>query len=171
MKFSPKSITLLLIVVAILFVGGGLAIGGFYEALRNRTLSVVEPTAEPTVNSEETNQEVMAQEETAAVLPDSFPEDFPVYENAILDGSWEASGEEVDGVSVVWKTQDEFTSVLSFYKAAFEEENWDVVSKFETDSSATFTFESGDTKGFVGITVEDGVVVISATIGLTQNES
>ncbi len=105
--------------------------------------------------------------EAGGDLPESFPKDFPVYTGAKLVNSFSASGEEGDGISVVWETSDSFDKVTDFYKKKLPEDGWKVESTFEQKDSFTSSFKKGEVGGFIGVTIGDeGKVTISVTIGV-----
>lgn len=100
-------------------------------------------------------------------LPDQFPSDFPVYPGATIANSWSASGNDTQGVSVVWETDASIKDVSDFYNEKLSTGGWKVSGTFANDSSTTISFEKDTTNGFVGITKgEDGKTAISVSLGV-----
>jgi len=114
-----------------------------------------------------TNEDGEVSFEAGGDLPESFPKDFPVYAGAKLVNSFSSSGEEGDGVSVVWEVSDSFDKVSDFYKKNLPEGGWKVESTFEQKDSLTSSFSKEEVGGFIGVTIgEGGKVTISVTIGV-----
>jgi cytoskeletal protein RodZ len=100
-------------------------------------------------------------------LPDQFPSDFPIYPGATIANSWSASGNETQGVSVVWDTDASIKDVSDFYNDKLSNGGWKVSGTFTNESSTTISFEKDSTNGFVGITKgENGKTTISVSLGV-----
>lgn len=100
-------------------------------------------------------------------LPSEFPSDFPIYDNATIKNSWSATGQETQGVSVVWETDASVKEVADFYNQKLPESNWKITDTFSDDSSTTISFEKENVSGFVGITTgEDNKTTISVSLGV-----
>lgn len=96
-------------------------------------------------------------------LPEGFPSDFPLYPGTTLSSSWTAKGQSSNGISLIWETDDSSEKVLEFYKRELEAKGWKITSAF----SATYSFEKGNTSGFVGIAKgSSGRTEISLTLSL-----
>lgn len=104
--------------------------------------------------------------EEGGELPENFPKDFPIYPEAKLTSSWTASGEETEGLSLVWETNDSTDKVAAYYREKLAESGWKSSFTSEAEDSTTLMFEKGDTGGFIGITTEDSKTIISLTLGL-----
>ena len=171
MKFSVKSVTILLISAAVIFIVFGVASGGLYQFLKE-----IKSTPVPEAQFEETSQgvKVKTEDESFAFkesdLPDNFPPDFPVFEKAVIEGSWSTQGEEKEGMSVIWKVEAPIEVVVDYYQEALVDVSWQITSTFEQEEATTLTISKDDYEGFIGIAQEDEKVVISVTLGLPNNE-
>lgn len=171
---KPKSkqtlplIILAAIIVAILvgrFVyqrAKGSILGTFLSKTTGESVDIDQEGEKVSIKSEE--GEISFQE--GGELPENFPKDFPIYPGAKLAGSWTASSEETEGVSLIWETSDSINKVTDYYKEKLTELGWESSFTSETEDSMTLMFEKDDTSGFVGITTEDSKTVISLTLGL-----
>ena len=143
-------------------IGEGIA-GRFLSGLSGKNVKVDNQGDKVTITGEDGKVAF----EAGGDLPESFPKDFPVYSGAKLVNSFSASGEEGDGVSVIWETGDSFDKVTAFYKTKLTESGWKVESTFEQKDSFTSSFKKGEVGGFIGVTIGDGnKVTISVTIGV-----
>ena len=167
MKASPKGPVWILIVASVIVLILGIVVGGTYFSFTRDEV--------PQGAIDETQNKVVVPEEEAKVefkqtdkLPDNFPSDFPVYEAAKLEGYWTASGENIDGISAIWKTSDDPADLITFYKSELLKNGWEMATVFEDATSGTFTITKDTQEGFVGITKEGDTALISVTIGLSQ---
>ncbi len=171
MKFSPKSVVALLVAAMVIFIVFGIASGGLYQSLRG-----VVSTPAPEARIEETTQgvEVKSGEEEFSFketnLPDNFPEDFPVYEEAAISGSWSTKGEQKEGMSVIWKVEAPIEEVVGFYREALVGTGWQITGAFDQEEATTLTIGKEPYEGFIGLAQEGEKVVVSVTIGLPNNE-
>ena len=101
-------------------------------------------------------------------LPENFPSDFPIYEEAVLTDSWSAEGSGSQGLSVVWGANDKPEKIYEFYKLKLKSGGWNTITVSESEGSYTLSFEKADLNGFMGITkdTEASKTIISVTIGL-----
>ena len=99
-------------------------------------------------------------------MPDSFPQDFPLYPDSKVASSWSSKAEGGLGISVALDSSDSIEKIAEFYQKELPSKGWLITSNFDQEMSKTFSFEKGEQKGLVGITEEDGKAVISITINL-----
>jgi hypothetical protein len=96
----------------------------------------------------------------------NLPEDFPVFPGAELESSYDSKGDGVEAISVIWIAQGSLKEISDFYREGLQSRGWEVESVLEDEESVTFSFERGDSFGFVGLGKQDGEsVIISVTIG------
>jgi hypothetical protein len=137
-------------------------VGNIFSRLTGGTVDVDKDGDKVTVTLDE--GEFSFEEEGR--LPDNFPSDFPIYPNAKLVSSWMASGNDTDGLSLIWETEDSVSKVSNYYESELEEAGWTLSFTSETEDSTTFAFEKNDVSGFIGVTVEESKTAISLTLGL-----
>jgi hypothetical protein len=166
-KKAPILLILVAVVVLTVVLGGicyrkakDLVVGSIFSRLSGG--AVEKDGDKVTVSLEE--GEFSFEEEGS--LPDNFPSDFPIYPDAKLVSTWMAKGEGTDGLSLIWETEDSVSKVSNYYKSELEDTGWILSFTSETEDSTTFAFEKNDTRGFIGITIEESKVVISLTLGL-----
>jgi hypothetical protein len=171
MKFSPKSVVVLLVAAMVVFIVFGIASGGLYQSLRG-----VASKPAPEAQVKETTEGVEVESEEGkfsfkdAGLPDNFPEEFPVYEGAVVDGSWSTQGEEKEGMSVIWKVEAPIEKVADFYREALVDAGWQITGAFDQEKATTLTIGKQFYEGFIGVAQGGENVVISVTIGLPNDE-
>ena len=136
--------------------------GDIFSRLTNGRVDIEKDGEKVTVTSEE--GEFTFEEE--GELPDSFPSDFPVYPGAKLASSWVADGDNTDGLSLIWETEDAVSKVSNYYENELEKAGWTLSITSKTEDSATFSFEKDDARGFIGVTIEESKVIISLTLGV-----
>ena len=95
-------------------------------------------------------------------LPDGFPQDFPVFEGALVDSAAQTG----EGSSVVWTTGADFTKVVDFYKKAFADGGWNIESSATVERGTLFNLNKGNIKATVIIArnLERSQTLIFATI-------
>ena len=103
-------------------------------------------------------------------LPGDFPDDFPIYEGADLQGATEGEQEGIRGIVATWTTGDDFEDVRSFYESAFDGGAWKSSGNGNAGGTAWWSLEEsdGDQVGYVAVTDGDGVSII-ATVGDDPN--
>ena len=103
-------------------------------------------------------------------LPDDFPDNFPIYEGADLQGAVEGEQDGIKGIVATWTTGDDFDDVQSFYDGAFEGGTWKSAASGNAGGSAFWSLEEGDGDrvGYVAVTDGDEVTII-ATVGDDPN--
>jgi hypothetical protein len=168
-KKAPILLILAAVVVAAVILGGifyrkakGLVVGNIFSRLTGGVVDVDKDGEKVTITSEEGEFSF----EEGGSLPDNFPSDFPIYPDAKLASSWTASGDDTDGLSLIWETEDSVSKVSNYYEGELEDAGWTLSFTSETEDSTTFAFEKNDASGFIGITVEESKTVISLTLGL-----
>lgn len=137
-------------------------LGTFLSKTTGGVIDVDKEGEKVTIKSEEAEFSF----EEGGELPENFPKDFPIYPEAKLTSSWTASGEETEGLSLVWETNDSIDKVAAYYREKLTESGWKSSFTSEVEDSMTLVFEKDDTNGFIGITTEDSKTVISLTLGL-----
>lgn len=98
-------------------------------------------------------------------LPSGFPSDFPIYQGATTVSTWSANGQDSKGISVMWQTSDSVDKVATYFKTELPKAGYTLTSTFEQADSKAYSFEKGEVKGILGITVSDGNTTISVSIG------
>jgi hypothetical protein len=103
---------------------------------------------------------------TSDDIPDEFPDDFPVYDGADVQGSITGEDDDREVVTVTWQTDDSQEDVQNFYEEEFENGPW------EAESTGTFSgglgslvARKGDKVGSVLIAEADGKTQIVVSIG------
>lgn len=99
-------------------------------------------------------------------LPDEWPDDFPVYDGADLQGTTTGEQDGITGIVATWTTGDSFDDVVSFYNDAFESGEWSVTLTGSAGGSTYWAVANSDESkaGYVAIADGDDVL-ISATVG------
>jgi hypothetical protein len=99
-------------------------------------------------------------------LPDSFPDDFPIYEGADLQGAVQGEQDGIEGIVATWTTGDGIDDVTSFYEDAFDGGAWVSVTNGAAGGSTFWAVEEsdGDKVGYVAVS-GGGEVTIIATVG------
>jgi hypothetical protein len=89
-------------------------------------------------------------------VPQDFPEDFPAYPEADVV----ASRFIVGNYYVLWATEDDPSSVATFYEDALAQGRWQMIEKSESDTDARviFEFKADDVAG-------EGIVSIAERTG------
>ena len=165
---KPKSnkLVLILAILGAIVIGvtlvGRFAYRTFLSKTTGGVIGIDKEGEKVTVKSEEAEFSF----EEGGELPENFPKDFPIYPEAKLISSWTASGEETEGLSLVWETNDSIDKVSAYYKEKLTESGWKLSLTAEVEDSITLAFEKNDTGGFLGITTEDSKTIISLTLGL-----
>jgi len=171
-KHEPKKKTPILLILAAVVVLIVVLGGFFYRKAKDLVVgSILSRLSGEIVEKDGDKVTVTLEEgefsfEEEGNLPDNFPSDFPIYPDAKLASSWTASGNETDGLSLIWETVDSISEVSNYYESELEDAGWTLSFTSETEDSTTFAFEKNDVSGFIGITVEESKTVISLTLGL-----
>ena len=168
-KKAPILIILIAITATAIVLGGifyrkakDSVVGNIFSRLIGEDVDVDKDGEKVTITSEEGEFSF----EEGGKLPDNFPSDFPVYPKAELASSWMASGNDTDGLSLIWETEDTVSKVGNYYESELKNAGWTLSFTSETEDSTTFAFEKNGVRGFIGITVEESKTVISLTLGL-----
>ncbi len=168
-KKAPSLLIKIAAVVLVVVLGGiffrkakDIVVGNIFSRLTGGVVDVEKDGDKVTVTSEEGEYSF----EEGGSLPDKFPSDFPIYPKAKLASSWVADGNETDGLSLIWETEDSIEEVSNYYVSELEDAGWTLSFTSETEESTTLAFEKDGVSGFIGITFEESKVVISLTLGL-----
>jgi hypothetical protein len=168
-KKVPILVILAAVVVVAAILGGifyrkiaDVVVGNIFSRLTGKNIDVEKGGEKVTVTLEEGEFSF----EEGGNLPDNFPSDFPIYPDAKLTSSWAARGDETNGLSLIWETDDSISKAGNYYESELENAGWTLSFTSETEDSTTFAFEKNDVSGFIGITVEESKTVISLTLGL-----
>lgn len=116
-----------------------------------------------------TDNSVINSNENQNELPQFFPGDFPIYDDAVLKNNWTTQSTNVTGVSVAWETNDSATKVYNYYFTELSSLGYKVEVLSQTDTAYTLAFSKDNSNGFIGITKVDTNTLISVTIGI-KNE-
>ncbi len=139
-------------------------LGTFLSKTTGETVEIDEEGEKVTIKSGETEFSF----EEGGELPEDFPKDFPIYPEAELTSSWSASGEETEGISLIWETGDSVGKVSEYYKKELVDGGWKLSFSTETEDTVTVGFEKNDSSGFLGITIEEEKTTILVTLGVKQ---
>jgi hypothetical protein len=83
-------------------------------------------------------------------LPNEFPDDFPIFEDAKLTGSVRGEQEGQSGFFVTWETDASMDEVTDFYKEELDKDPWKTASVITSDEGALITFTRSDNENFGG---------------------
>jgi hypothetical protein len=86
-------------------------------------------------------------------LPDSFPDDFPIYDGADLQGVVQGEQGGISGTVATWETNDDFEKVKKFYDAALKDGPWKSLADGTVAGSTFWSVENsaGEEQGYVQI--------------------
>lgn len=101
-------------------------------------------------------------------LPDSFPDDFPIYDGADLQGSYTGENEGIQGTVATWTTGDSVEDVAAFYEQELDGDNWTVQSQGDQGGLGSFfvALNSDESQAaYVYISGSDGETSILVTVG------
>ena len=100
-------------------------------------------------------------------IPDDFPDDFPIYPGADVQGSYTGEQDGVSGSVVIWETGDSVDDVKAFYEAEFDGSPWAAEGSFNSAGSTLIGFTNSDSNktGAVTLGESDGKTTISVIIG------
>jgi len=175
-KKNNKSLSIPLIIVAVLVLVGFLGYKFFYKAVRTRISNYkvsksLSKQLGGDVKIEGDGEKVSYKGEdfefsydSGGELPEDFPKDLPIYKNSKLVSKWSSTDEENEAISIVLETSDSLAKVSDYYKLELEKTGWDITSTFSQEDSSVYSFEKGDKEGILGITNADDKVSISITI-------
>jgi len=175
-KKNNKSLSIPLVIVAVLALVGVLGYKFFYKAVRTRISNYrisksLSKQLGGDVKIEGDGEKVSYKGEDfefsydmGGELPENFPKDLPIYNNSKLLSKWSSTDEENEGISIVLETSDSVAKVSDYYKLELEKTGWDITSTFSQEDSSVYSFEKGDKEGILGITNADDKVSISITI-------
>ena len=150
-------------VKAIFFISAILLVFGLLIYLKYKQIVSVKEDISESVEAEAL-QNILTEE-----LPSEFPEDFPLYPGMQLENSFVSKGEEIDGVSVVWKLDAQSSGVYDYYKEKLVEKGFSVKTTNVGENSYTLAFEKDANSGFVGITEEEiGGSIVTVTMGIKK---
>jgi hypothetical protein len=99
---------------------------------------------------------------TGGDLPDEFPDDFPIFQDANLTGSIRGEQEGQSGFFVTWETDASAEEVTDFYKEALDKDPWKTAGVFSSGDGALISFTRVDNEDF------GGGVTVSGADGKTQ---
>lgn len=100
-------------------------------------------------------------------LPDEWPDDFPVYPDADLQGSYFGESGGVEGLVATWTTGDSLDEVGDWYEGELADGEWTSTSDGNLGSSRFFsaTNSDGSQVAYVSISEGDGDTAIMVAIG------
>lgn len=107
---------------------------------------------------------------SGAELPDDFPDDFPMPDDAEVQFAGSQSGDDGDAMTVIFKTKEPAEDVYEFYVEELGNEGYDVSQTFSGESDGNFggtlAFTNSDYEGAIGISEDpnDGTTGISLTL-------
>lgn len=100
-------------------------------------------------------------------LPDGFPKDFPVYKEAVIEGSMSTKENGKTSMIVTLTSKDDFTKIVEFYKDKEKLGDYDVASTLDFSEAFTVGLKKGDVdvgSVMVGKNDNDTSIVISLTV-------
>jgi len=100
------------------------------------------------------------------VLPSDFPSDIPIFTGAFLKDYWVNDSNGIVGISVLWEIEGSVSEIVNFYKSEFKNFGWETEVILDDNISFTMSFSKEMVDGFIGITQEDKLTIISLTIGI-----
>jgi len=104
--------------------------------------------------------------DTNIVLPNNFPQDFPVFPGSSLVAAKSAK-DKVEGISAIWETKEGVENVASFYEINFKNLNWNYEVSSQDINFTAFKIAKDNIQGFIGITKgKEDVVVITVALGI-----
>lgn len=116
------------------------------------------------------SSEAVSDKSLRGELPDVFSDKFPVYENAVIDESWETKSEDSHAVSAVWKTNASPLDVAIFYEKELILAGYEVSVLSGDSNSYTITISKDNESGFVGVVRTGGQdTLISVTIAMKED--
>jgi hypothetical protein len=100
-------------------------------------------------------------------LPDGWPDDFPVYDGADLQGGARGDVDGTEGLIATWETDDDVGDVVDFYTDELSDGPWKSLSTSSSADGSLIAFENtGDDRGgSVLIGESDGKTTIFVSIG------
>lgn len=100
-------------------------------------------------------------------LPEGWPDDFPVYDGADLQGGVRGDVDGQEGLIATWETDDDASDVVEFYTQELEDGPWRSVSTTTSGDGTIFIVQHDDDDqgGSVLIGEDEGSTTIFATIG------
>lgn len=159
MKISKQGVIFLVIVgIAI----AAVSLSGIINSRRDEE----DELRKDTLRSKQNLENLVIEEEK---ISDNLPKDFPIYPNAKLESAYSSKGEEVEATSVIWRTKGSVEEIGDYYKTQLKSSGWQLKDETEELETVTFSFERGDTIGFLGLGKEDSDnVFISVTLGANR---
>ena len=99
-------------------------------------------------------------------LPESFPKDFPVFENSTLMAA-NSNKDKIEGISAIWETTSTVEEVVSFYQDNLINKGWKADVMSQGEDFVTISVSKVNINGFVAITRgKESKVVISVALGV-----
>lgn len=95
-------------------------------------------------------------------LPGDFPDDFPIYDGADLEGASQATQDGITGIVATWTTGDDLDDVTAFYTSEFENGPWTSSTTGSAGGSTWWSAEHADGKvAYVSVSEADGVTIMA----------
>lgn len=82
----------------------------------------------------------------ASGLPRSFPDDFPILEDATVSRASEYS----DRYVIEWRSADSYDDAMGFYEGALAADPWTTESTSTDEAATVFEFSGGTGSGYTG---------------------
>lgn len=100
-------------------------------------------------------------------LPDSFPDDFPVYDGADFQGSFQGEQQGVEGLVANWTSGDDLSDVVAFYNGEFGDGPWKTTASGNAQGVSFWSVQNNDKSkvGYVSVSESDGQVAILVIVG------
>ena len=103
-------------------------------------------------------------------LPDNFPSEFPVYDDATISYT-STSGEDM---YVYWTSSDDVDKVIDFYQSELEDKDWAITNTTTSTDLASYTIEGNGYSGSVTIqtdTTDETLTLISTMLYVPDTTS
>lgn len=104
-------------------------------------------------------------------LPDNWPSDAPVYENANITNTMDSDPTytSTSGSTVQFTTTDSISSVVSFYKKGLSEKGWTMMGEPSSMGATTMISARKDSRIFSAVVMNGSVIRVTVTVSEMPN--
>lgn len=165
-----------LVLVTLFFIGTALFGGLFFKNVVGPSIekSLQEPLEDSEFYFDEEKQEFGVTDEedntsfkTGTQIPDSFPNDIPLYPNAEVNQSIEVG----NAFQVALQSGDDVNKVVTYYKTEMEKNEWVQEASFSFEEGHTISFSKGENRNAViAISREESEKVTLISITYEEKE-
>jgi len=153
-----KKLVVIGLVLSFVVVSSGCSWIGKKAVEETTGVSVDKDNESVKVKTKEGEAEIQAGENK---LPDGFPEDFPIYEDAKITSSSKISTEQGTSFTVQLETDDDKSTVADYYKNALPDSGYKVQATAETPEGVMYSLEKS---GMVQVVVVEGKTTVQITL-------